>query len=64
MGIVEICTLIAVICKLAGHPVLVGLTWWQVLMPQVVAMGIYLVIASVVWHCLFNVKNSPYEGKE
>ncbi|MFS0783534.1 hypothetical protein [Bacillus sp. 1P06AnD] len=41
MGFIELLTLIFVVCKIAG---LVSWSWWLVLLPELIVVGIYLII--------------------
>lgn len=46
MGIVELLTVIFVICKILGIGSIANWTWWQVFMPQIIACIFYLLIVA------------------
>lgn len=45
MGIAEVLTIVFVVLKLTG---VIGWSWWLVLLPEIIAVCIYLLMA-IVW---------------
>lgn len=41
MGFAEILTVVFIVLKLTGH---IGWEWWQVLLPEIIAVCIYIVL--------------------
>jgi hypothetical protein len=52
MGILEILTIIFVVLKLIGA---VDWSWWLVLLPELIAVGIYVAVTSFVGIGVINV---------
>ena len=40
MGFAEILTVVFIVLKLTGH---IGWEWWQVLLPEIIAVGVYII---------------------
>ena len=48
MGIAELLTVAFIVLKLIGK---VDWSWWIVLLPEIIAVGLYLVLVIIqVWH--------------
>lgn len=47
MGFFEILTLIFVVLKLCG---VIGWSWWLVLLPEIIAVGIYILVLCIYFH--------------
>lgn len=62
MGIAELLTVAFIVLKLIGK---VDWSWWIVLLPEIIAVGLYLVLAFVsVWQQVTVTKeiNSTFRG--
>lgn len=64
MGICELLTVAFIVLKLIGK---VDWSWWIVLLPEIIAAGLYLVLAVFsVWHQVTVTKeiNSMFRNKK
>ena len=49
MGIVEVLTVIFVMCKIFEIGVIANWTWFQVFLPEIIALSIYAIMAIIVY---------------
>ena len=45
MGFAEVLTIVFIILKLLGK---IGWEWWQVLLPEIIAVAIYIILLVIV----------------
>ena len=45
MGFAEVLTIVFVVLKLTGY---IGWEWWQVLLPEIIAVCIYIILCVIV----------------
>ena len=45
MGFAEVLTIVFVVLKLTGY---IGWEWWQVLLPEIIAVAIYIILCVIV----------------
>lgn len=59
MGFFEILTLIFVVLKLCG---VIGWSWWLVLLPEIIAVGIYLLVLCIYLHAVHKAEKSFWDN--
>lgn len=59
MGFFEILTLIFVVLKLCG---VIGWSWWLVLLPEIIAVGIYLLVLCIYLHAVHKAEKNFWDS--